>query len=80
MQRWEPMGLNFEGLEIQKLNISADRAQTVNEKNGVICLVTMFTPRVTVIKMSRGSFLHFLLMPAKLVRVRAKYLYAFPRK
>ena len=53
MQRWEPMGLNFEGLEIQKLNISADRAQTVNEKNGVICLVTMFTPRVTVIKMSQ---------------------------
>ena len=57
MQSGEPMGLNFEGLEIQKLNIPADRAQKVHEKNGVISLVTMFTHRVTVIKMSQMA--HF---------------------
>ena len=40
-----------------------DRAQKVDEKNGVICLVIMFTPRVMVIKMSKmAHFLYFLLM------------------
>ena len=39
-----------------------DRAQRVDEKNGVICLV-MFTPRVIVIKMSKmAHFLYFLLI------------------
>ena len=32
-----------------------DRAQKADEKNGVISLVIMFTPRVMVIKMSSGS-------------------------
>ena len=35
------------------MNIPTDRTQKVDEKNGVICLVIMFTPRVMVIKMSR---------------------------
>ena len=40
-----------------------DRAQRQCEKNGVICLVIMFTPRVMVIKVSKnGSFFVFLLM------------------
>ena len=43
-----------------------DRAQREDEKNGVICLVIMFTPRVMVIKMSKmAHFLNFLLMTAK---------------
>ena len=43
-----------------------DRAQREDEKNGVICLVIMFTPRVMVIKMSKmANFLYFLLMTAK---------------
>ena len=37
----------FEGLEIQKCNIPMDRAQSVDEKNGVICLVIMFTSGVS---------------------------------
>ena len=37
------MELNFEGLQMQKLNTQADRAQRVDGKNGVICLVIMFT-------------------------------------
>ena len=43
-----------------------DRAQRVDEKNGVICLVIMFTSRVMIIRMSKVSnFLYFVLMIAK---------------
>ena len=43
-----------------------DEAQRKDEKNGVICLVVMFTPRVMVIKMSKIThFLYFLLITAK---------------
>ena len=42
------------------------RAQRVDEENGVICPVIMFTPKVVIIKMSKMAlFLHFLLMAAK---------------
>lgn len=37
------MKLNFEGREMQKWNTATDRAQKVEEKNGVICLIIMFT-------------------------------------
>ena len=40
------MELNFEGLEIQKSNIPTDRAQSVDEKNRLICLAIMFTPGI----------------------------------
>ena len=61
-----PHGTEFEGLEMQKWNIPTDRAQKVDEKIRVICLVIMFTTRVMVIKMSKmAHFLYFLLMPAK---------------
>ena len=43
MQSGNLMELNFEDLEIQKWNIPTDRAQKVDEKNGVICQVIMFT-------------------------------------
>ena len=47
-------------------NTQTDRAQRVDGKNGVICLVIMFTSRVMVIKMSKMTHsLYFLLMPAK---------------
>ena len=43
-----------------------DRAQTVDGKNGVICIVIMFASQVMVIKMSKmAHFLYFLLIPAK---------------
>ena len=45
------MELNLEVLEMQKLNTPTERAQRVNDKNGVNCLVIMFTPGVKVIKM-----------------------------
>ena len=46
------MELNLEGLEMQKWNIPTDRAQRVDGKNEVICLVVMFNSGDMVIKMS----------------------------
>ena len=48
MQNGNPMGLNFDRLEMQKRNIPIDRAQTVYEKNGAICLVIIFSPGVKI--------------------------------
>ena len=43
-----------------------DRAQAVDLKNGVVCLVIMVTPGVMVIKMSKmADFLYFQFMTAK---------------
>ena len=42
MQRWNFMEFNLEGLDMQKWNISRDRAEKVDEKNGII-----FLPSVT---------------------------------
>ena len=48
MQREDVMVLNFEGFEIQKWNKPTNRAPSADEKNGVICLDIMFTPKVMV--------------------------------
>ena len=48
---------------MQKWYLPTDIARKVNEKNGVICLVSVYTPRVIVIKMSKmTNFLYFVLM------------------
>ena len=52
--------VNFEGLKIQKWNISTNRARRVDAENGVTFLVIMFTPGVMVIEISKnGSFFVF---------------------
>ena len=70
------MELNFEGLEMQKGNIPTDRAQKVNEKNAVICLLIMFTPQFMVIKRSKNSLFFVFSADASkiLVTVWTKYL------
>ena len=35
--------MEFESLEMQKLNIATDWAQRLDDNNGVICLVTIFS-------------------------------------
>ena len=66
IQRKGPMEVNFEGLKMQKWYISMDKVQRIDEKNWVICLVIMFNPGVTVIKISKMTHcLYFLLMAAK---------------
>ena len=49
MQKDNPMVMNFVDLDMQKSNILRDRAQKVDEKNGVTCLNIMFTPSFMVI-------------------------------
>ena len=41
------------GIEMQKWNRPTDKAQNVDEKNGVLWLFIMFTPTVMVIIMSK---------------------------
>ena len=63
MHRGDPIELNFEGLQAKK---TKDRALRVDEKNGVICLVIMFTSRVMAFKMLEiTNFIYFLLITAK---------------
>ena len=47
------MESNSEGLEMHKRNVPTDRAERVDEKNGVTCLVIMLIPRVMDINMSK---------------------------
>ena len=49
MQKGDPMELHFEGFKMQIWNKPMDRAESGDEKNGVICLVIVFIPRVMVI-------------------------------
>ena len=70
IQKQETHGIEgFEILKVLKCRneiTSMDRTQRVDDKNGVICLVIMFIPRIMDIKMSRmAHFLHFLLMTPK---------------
>ena len=66
MQKEDPIKLIFEGLEMGKWNRSMDRAQRLDEKNGVICLIFIFTFGVTVNAMPKMvHFLHFMLMTAR---------------
>ena len=58
------MKLNLEGLEMRKENMPTDKTRKVDEKMGH--LLSCYTPRVMVIKMSKMfHFLYFLLMRAK---------------
>ena len=64
---------------MQKWNISTYRAQRVDEKNDVICLV-MFTSKVMVIRMSKMAYLmYFLLNTEKTYPVWERYLNASER-
>ena len=66
MQKEDPIKLIFEGLEMRKWNRSMDRAQRLDEKNGVTCLIFIFTFGVTVNAMPKMvHFLHFMLMTAR---------------
>ena len=80
MQRGDSMELNYEGLEMQKWNILSDRAENLDEKNEVICLVIMVTLGVMVIKMSKYlNFCIFCWWQQNPVIIWKKYLRASER-
>ena len=57
MQRSDSIKLNFEALEMEKYT---NRARKGDDKNGVICLIIMFTAGFMVIKISEmGHFCIF---------------------
>ena len=58
MQRGDSLELNFEDLEMQKMNYITDRPHRVDQKNGSICLI-MFTLRFMVIKLKMSKMAHF---------------------
>ena len=70
--------MNFEYFQIQKWILQTVRSEKVDEKNGVICLVSMFPSWVMVLKLSKK--VHFLQFCADLSKksksVKAIYIYA----
>ena len=62
-------------MKVLKWKKPKDRAQRADEKNGVICLVIMFTSRVMAFKLSEmANFIYFLLTSFILVTVWAIFL------
>ena len=55
-QRGAHMKMNFEYFQTQKWMLQTVRAQKIDEKNGVICLVSMFPSRVMVLKLSKKVY------------------------
>ena len=77
-QRGDHIKLNFDYFEIQKWILQTARAEKVDRKNEVICLVSMIPSRVMVCELSRKE--HFLQFCADLSKksksVKAIYIYA----
>ena len=75
------MKINFEYFQIQKWILQTVRSEKVDEKNGVICLVSMFPSWVMVLKLSKK--VHFLQFCADLSNksrfIKAIYIYASER-
>ena len=65
MKRGDPIEMNFENFEMQKWNIPADRAQTVDGKMRWFVYSSCLLPELWSLKCQKGSFLYFLLMTAK---------------
>ena len=80
-QRGDHMKMNFEYFQIQKWILQTVRSEKVDEKNGVICLVSMFPSWVMVLKLSKK--VHFLQFCADLSKksksIKAIYIYASER-
>ena len=69
--------MNFDYFQIQKWMLQTVRAEKVDEKNGLICLVSMFPSWVMVCKLSKkGHFLKFCADLSKTSKsVTAVYIY-----
>ena len=77
-QRGDHMKMNFDYFQIQKWMLQTVRVEKVDEKNGVICLVSMFPSWVMVHQLSKK--VHFLQFCADLSKksksIKAIYIYA----
>ena len=70
--------MNFKYFQIQKWMLQIGRAEKVDEKNGVICVVFMFPSWVMILKLlKKVHFFNFVLTSAKIYNyVKAIYIYA----
>ena len=77
-QRGDHMKMNFDYIQMQKWMLQTVKAEKVDEKNWVICLVFMFPSWVMVLKWSKK--VHFLQFCADLKKksksIKAIYIYA----
>ena len=77
----DPMKMNFANFEIQKWISQTVRAQKVDEKNGVICLISFILSWVMALKLSK--IVHFLHICADLSKkpkyIKAIYFYPSER-
>ena len=80
VQRRNHMEQNFGGPERQKWNIQTNRSQNVDEKNGVICLVFMFTPEVLIITMLKMAPVFFSCWWQKMISHSLGKIFKFVRK
>ena len=70
------MKMNFEYFQIQKWILQTVRLEKVDEKNGVIFLVSMFPSWVMVLKLSKKSiFCNFVLTSARNPSLLKKFTY-----
>ena len=77
-QRGDQIKINFDYLQIKKWMLQTVRVEKVDEKIGVICLVSMFPSWVMVCKLSKNViFLQFCAdLSKKSKSVEAIYIYA----
>ena len=75
------MKMNFEYFQTQKWILQIVRSEKVDEKNGVICLVSMFPSWVMVLKLSKKvQFLQFCAdLSKKSKSIKATSMYASER-
>ena len=77
-QGGDHMKMNFEYVQIQKWLLQTDKVEKVDEKNGIIYLVSMFPSWVGIIKLSKK--VHFLQFRADISKksksIKAIYIHA----
>ena len=73
--------MNFEYIQTQKRILQTVRLEKADEKNGVICLVSMFSSSVMVLKLPKKvHFLQFCTdLSKKSKSIKAIYIYAAGR-
>ena len=79
-QMWNPMKTNFDIFQIQKWISQTVRAQKLNEKNGVICLVSFSRSWVMVLNLPK--IVYFLQISADFRKKSKanKAIYLYPSK
>ena len=75
-QRGDDMKTNFEYFQIQKWMPQTISAEKADGKNGVICLVSIYPPKIMVLKLSKKCiFCNFVLTSARNLSILKQFTY-----